>query len=491
MTSRSLMTLNGDGEEQPRVPAPRFRWLTKVFLPLMLIGALFAFFAGSLWSAVAPVEQVAAVPVVERPATQTKAGPHAHHGGSSEKSAVVQAAGWIEPDPYPVAAAALTDGTVSEVLFLEGTAVRRGDVLARLVPEDAQLALARAEAELSAAEETWQSNITAPRNLGVAEAACRETSASLEMAIAEREGAEALLAEARRELVRMTALRASGSVSESDLTSAQSREQMQAAQVKASAARIDMLRAELERRRVELEAARRDAELRTADRLALELARVAADEARLRVARLEVRSPIDGVVMSRLVEPGSRLMIGGDNPAGAQVAQLYDPARLQVRVDVPLADAAKVGVGQQVEVVVEVLPSRVFRGRVTRVMNLADIQKNTLQVKVALDEPASELRPEMLARVRFNADSRESASAAGATAVFAPVAAVRDGTAWVVSEFDGRTGLAQRRSVDVVGSGQDGWIETQDGLLPGDLVIVSDTVNLSPGRRVVLAAGKE
>ena len=67
--------------------------------------------------------------------------------------------------------------------------------------------------------------------------------------------------------------------------------------------------------------------------------------------------------------------------------RLYDPKRLQVRVDVPLADAAKVRVGQQAKVVVGVLPDRTFDGEVTRVVHEADIQRNTLQVKVAHHRP--------------------------------------------------------------------------------------------------------
>src|SRR5690606_19427044 len=140
-------------------------------------------------------------------------------------------------------------------------------------------------------------------------------------------------------------------------------------------------------------------ELRTEEKRRLEHARIELAEAQLRAARLEIKSPIDGVAMRRWIVPGSVGSMGSDNPEMARVAELYDPLHLHVRVDVPLADAAKISVGQQAQIVVEVLSDRTFSGTVTRITNLADIQKNTLEVKVALDNPAPELKPDMLARV--------------------------------------------------------------------------------------------
>jgi multidrug resistance efflux pump len=102
---------------------------------------------------------------------------------------------------------------------------------------------------------------------------------------------------------------------------------------------------------------------------------------------MEIRSPIDGMVMSRLTEPGSKVVVISDNPGSARVLSVYDPRKLQVRVDVPLAETGKVGVGQQADIVVDVLPDRNFSGTVTRVLHEANIQKNTLEVKVAIENP--------------------------------------------------------------------------------------------------------
>src|SRR5262245_60181147 len=59
-----------------------------------------------------------------------------------------QAAGWVEPRPTAVLVSALTEGTVAELLVVEGQSVEAGQPIARLNDADAKLALRRAESEL-------------------------------------------------------------------------------------------------------------------------------------------------------------------------------------------------------------------------------------------------------------------------------------------------------------------------------------------------------
>jgi multidrug efflux pump subunit AcrA (membrane-fusion protein) len=207
---------------------------------------------------------------------------------------------------------------------------------------------------------------------------------------------------------------------------------------------------------------------------------------------MEVRSPADGIVMQRLAEPGAKLVMNMDDPRSAQAVRLYDPKRLQVRVDVPLADAAKVGVGERAQVVVGVLPDRTFSGHVTRVVNEADIQKNTLQVKVAIEGPSPELKPEMLARVRFVGNAKAASTqpsdahaAASGQTVYAPLALVHrhgsEATLWVV---DAARSVAVHKSVALGRHQQDGWVAVTAGLAPGDQIIAADEHDLTDGQRI-------
>lgn len=240
----------------------------------------------------------------------------------------------------------------------------------------------------------------------------------------------------------------------------------------------------------------------------------------LTLARTEVRAPAAGVVMARLATPGATAVAQDGKP----LVELYDPSSLQVRVDVPLADAGSIAPGQPAEIQVDVLPNRVFRGTVTRLVHQADIAKNTVQAKVRIDAPAPQLRPDMLARVRIftraggsaggaggaggagstgsagggaatsgNAGTASapavSAAGSGELTVWAPLAALtptggdgRLATALVVVDLDGTLGTAELRTVTLSRAEADGWAETLSGLRPGDLLVTQGSP--TPGTRV-------
>jgi multidrug efflux pump subunit AcrA (membrane-fusion protein) len=82
-------------------------------------------------------------------------------------------------------------------------------------------------------------------------------------------------------------------------------------------------------------------------------------------------------------------------------------------------------------VVVEVLPDTTFRGEVLRVTHEADLQKNTLQVKVGVSDPSPLLRPEMLTRVKFlpgdpGGEARSDQRDAPVTTTLVPSGAIRE-----------------------------------------------------------------
>jgi HlyD family secretion protein len=244
-----------------------------------------------------------------------------------------------------------------------------------------------------------------------------------------------------------------------------------------------------ERARANLARASRELELRIEDRRRLDSAKaavesadakvaaaqVALDEARLRLERMEVRAPAAGVVLERLVSPGSS--VTEDEPA---VCTLFDPKSLRVRVDVPQGDVSKVGVGAQAEVLSDSRPGRPYHGSVLRLVQKADIQKTTLQVHVLVEDEDELLRPEMLCQVRFLARGGGPAEAAGGTtAVLVPKELVLEGKVWVVSG-DGKATL---RTVELGGEQGDHVVVTS-GINASDKLITSGRENLAEGTRV-------
>jgi multidrug efflux pump subunit AcrA (membrane-fusion protein) len=156
-----------------------------------------------------------------------------------------------------------------------------------------------------------------------------------------------------------------------------------------------------------------------------------------------IRSPMDGIVLKLLAAPGARI-----GPEGEGVVSLYDPERLQARIDVPLAAVAGVRVGQDVEIRSEVLGRTSARGKVARIQRESDMLKNTLEVKVRLVDPDPILRPETLVRARFLAAPGDEAAAAGPALFRLPRAAVRGGAVFVI---DPEAGRARRVPVENMG----------------------------------------
>lgn len=434
---------------------------------------------------------------------------------------VVQAPGWVEADPFPVAVSALTDGVVKEVLVLEGDRVAAGQVVARLVDDDAKIALSQADAHLAEeqarltsalarqkeAEANWKNPIELQRACNSQTAQLSEKRAELVRWPAEVAREKAAAVALKADYDRIAPLYEAGRASEIEYIRARQAFEVQQAEVEKAQLRKPIIEAQIAVIEAELTAALKQLELRIVDTRAVADAAAEADRARavvgraramrdaaaLTLERMNVRAPVDGVVMERLVEPGSKLMRNMDNAQSAQAVRLYDPGKLQVRVDVPLADAAKVGVGQSAEIVVDVLPDRVFAGRVSRVAHQADVQKNTLQVKVAIEAPIAAIKPEMLARARFlGLPTGSQGSAGAAQALYGPARAMHnDSDGQFVWLADGTAGVARRGSVETGRQTKGGYVEIRKGVRLGDRLIVDAPANLKDGDRIRIVGEAE
>lgn len=426
-------------------------------VPLALIGGFGLLFIGLFRDRLLPAPAVTAAVVLATPAGDTAPSPAGTPG-----ALLFQASGWIEPDPLPVKATALIDGVVDTVQVLEGQLVHKGDPLATLVAADAELALAAAEQKhrtLVSVRAVHLASISAARKkLENVEAQCR--------------AANTLERETDDRYRRVKDLK--GAVSAADIVSA--RLGYERALSGCEAARAMAGEAEAELQRLELDTETRDHEIAAA--------RVEIDQARLALARTRIPAPIDGRILRLAAAPGQKKMLLMDDPDSSTIAILYQPDRLQVRVDVPLADAAGLSVGQSATIRCGLYPEKVFHGEVTRITGEADLQRNTLQAKVRIGDPVDQLRPEMLCRVEFfgNASSPPSSSspAGGALATWVPQAAVSDGAAWTC---DPESKRVTRRAVRVSTESRDGYIRILEGLRPGEWIVLSPQ-GLREGQRV-------
>ncbi|OAB62753.1 hypothetical protein AY599_19945 [Leptolyngbya valderiana BDU 20041] len=464
-----------------------------------------------------PATPVRVAPVVfEASAAENQ---EAEPGERQPAGQAIQAPGWLEAAPYYTAATALTDGVVAEVLVLEGQTVEKGQPVARLVPDDATIELAAAQADLAsaqaelavaeanlrAAQTDWDNPIDRERAVAATKAQLAETEAQLAQLPALIETERAMLKQIEAELDRASRAERGGAANELEVIVLTQRVAGQRATLEATEQRQAILEAQRDRLQAEATAAERNYELRIMEKQNLDLARANAqraeaavqvararlDEAQLRVDRLTINAPITGAVQRRLKVPGDKIMLGMDDPHSAHVVHLYDPAKLQVRVDVPLADARHMFVGQECEVIVEVLPDQTFEGVVDRITYEADLQKNTLQAKVRVLDPSPLLRPEMLTRVKFlpRGGGQQEAPELGDTAMLVPTGAIDGRRVWVVRNRRGDTGKAFAQGIEVL-EDMGKYARVRGALRSGDLLALN-TTNLDDGARVRIASGSK
>lgn len=339
-----------------------------------------------------------------------------------------------------------TGGRVSEVLVREGSTVRRGDVLARIVDPE----LAR-QAEASLAEEGQARDA-----LLQAEAKRREASIRVR---AEKGRAENNLRKAREDHRRMGELFRNGFVSSSELEAAETLLRNAEEEARSAMAGESMLQAldrEIDVLRGRIEAAR---------------ARSAALAARR--SKLTISAPFSGVITKKVCEIGESKLPGG------ALLTLADPSSAYVEAQIDEADAAKVRVGQTARLVPEAFRGEIFTGRVSEVRPTVEASKEVSRantIAITLTSAPQPLRLGMSVDVEVLTGGKDNVPMIPSAALME-----RDAKKFVYVVSGGKT---VRRDVTV---GVSNWDRTEilTGVSPGEDVVTSlEIKDLAPGSRV-------
>jgi membrane fusion protein (multidrug efflux system) len=269
---------------------------------------------------------------------------------AAPKGSVSTDAAYVQADNSVVAPK--VRGLVAEVLVRHNQAVKKGDPLIRIDPEEFDARVGAASADLQNAEAGVQSAKAALISLGAEEklaaANVRAAQTSIRSADAQNQRADA-------DRKRYENLVASGAVARRDADT------FRAAAVTAQS--------DADHSRAELEVSRNQASVVTAKRATLEAvvaqsqAAVARAESTLVLARQDqdhtlIRAPIDGVVGDRQVEPGDYVQ------PGTRLMTIVPMASLYVTANFKETQVGRMQVGQPALVKVDALPGVKLRGEV-------------------------------------------------------------------------------------------------------------------------------
>jgi HlyD family secretion protein len=219
----------------------------------------------------------------------------------------------------------------------------------------------------------------------------------------------------------------------------------------------------------------------------LKSARAQSEQAEANLSKADIRSPIDGIVLDRKVDPGQTVAASFQTPELFIIAS--DLTKLELDVDIDEADVGQVRVGQDATFTVDAYPASTFVAKVVELRNAAKTVQNvvTYQGVLSVSNEQGLLKPGMTATaditvrivnnvltipngaLRFSPDAQSSFEP-GATNPIAPVDPIASGKGkvWTV----GPDGTPVSRDVTLGATDGRRTQVTSSNIKPGDQFIL-------------------
>ncbi|MBI3064954.1 MAG: efflux RND transporter periplasmic adaptor subunit [Deltaproteobacteria bacterium] len=136
-------------------------------------------------------------------------------------------------------------------------------------------------------------------------------------------------------------------------------------------------------------------------------AQAALNQVRVDLDNAVIRSPVDGIVISRNIDVGQTVAASLQAPTLFTIAN--DLSKMEVHTSVDEADVGNVWETQEVTFTVDAFPTRRFRGKVSQVRNAPSMVQNvvTYNAVVRIDNKELLLKPGMTANVQFLVSQKE------------------------------------------------------------------------------------
>ena len=324
-------------------------------------------------------------------------------------------------------------GQVTKVYVDFNSPVKAGQVLAEIDPTRVRARVEQVEAQVALAQ----------ANLAQTEANVARSRAELQIQ--------------ERDFARQAALAEKGFVSKAGRDVAESRVLSARNAVRVSAAQIQSGNAQIRQGNAEL------------------------SSARLELRRTVIVAPASGVIINKLVEPGTTVAASFQTPNLFEIAA--DITKMQVEASVDEADIGQVQEGQNVRFTVDSYPNDVFIAKVRQVRKAATETQNVVSylVIIDVDNLDEKLLPGMTANVDIITGSKPNVVRVPSSALrFRPRAADRDdkqapkkegrsAPMLYIASDDKYKPVVRRITVGVEG---DDFTEITSGVRAGELVLV-------------------
>jgi len=290
-----------------------------------------------------------------------------------EISSVVTATGTINP-VVTVLVGSQISGTIKELHADFNSRVKEGEVIAQIDPAIFEAQVEQGRANL----------LSAQANLLNAQANFKNAQANLSKA-------EIAVVDAKRTLERNKELIEKKVIAQATLDTTQTNYDTAIAQREVAKAQLESARSQVESSRAQVEQAR--AGLKVAE---------------TNLKYTTIRSPVNGIVISRNVDVGQTVAASLQAPTLFTIAK--DLTRMQVDSNVSEADIGRVAKDQDATFTVDAYPDRTFRGKVLEIRNAPITVQNvvTYDVVIQVDNSDLRLKPGMTANVSVQIEHKEN-----------------------------------------------------------------------------------
>jgi membrane fusion protein (multidrug efflux system) len=204
---------------------------------------------------------------------------------------------------------------------------------------------------------------------------------------------------------------------------------------------------------------------------ALEQANAAGNTAALQIDRANIRAPIAGQVVKRMVSVGEQV----DGTAAQPVVEIANLARVELAANVPASELSHVATGQSVQVTTDTYPDRRFAGTIVALAPAVDPATNTTLVRIRIDNPDRLLKVGMFAEGHVSLEAHINALVVPQSAL------VRDDAGAAVYVVNGDTAT---RTTVTTGIEQDGVVELLGGVSDSATVLTSGVHGLGDSVKI-------
>lgn len=199
----------------------------------------------------------------------------------------------------------------------------------------------------------------------------------------------------------------------------------------------------------------------------LEVAEAQVALAAAQLARMRIVAPFDATTGIKRVDVGDYVKDGAD------LVGLDDLSSLEVDFSLPERYLARIRAGQAVEVAIDALPGRKFKGEVLATDSQVDANGRALLVRARVENPGTLLKPGMFARPRVVFAVRENAL------VVPEEALVPQGNRQYVYKLQGQGAQRTAQRVEArLGLRLPGKVELLEGVSAGDAVVTAGQARL-------------